>query len=169
MDLSELKSTLRQYELGLKYANYALRIALPPTPSFRLYLLRGQAYTGVKQHTKAMRDLLTAQEHRPGDSVILNAFGTLKKSLDPDPAKAMNKFKKLRTAVEQYKAGEKQSLSSKQAGKIVIKDMGDGSPIILEDHRGATPVEVGRIDAAGGGNSAQIAEVIAALRSANIS
>ena len=168
MDLSEARSMLRQYELGLKYAKYALRIALPPTPLSQLFLLRGQAYTGMRQHTKAMRDLLDAQERSPQNPAVPGAFTTLMKSLDADAAKAMHKFKKLRTAVEQYRAGEKQRLSSKQAGKIVIKDMGDGSPIILEDHRGATPVEVGRIDATGGDNSAQIAAVIAALRSTNI-
>ena len=121
MDLSELRSILRQYEIGLKYAKYALRIALPPTPLSRLYLLRGQAYTGMKQHTKAMRYLLAAQDHKPGDPIVLSAFSTLKKSLDPDPAEAMNKFKKLRTAVEQYKAGEKQRVSSKLAGKIIFR------------------------------------------------
>ena len=166
MDLSELRSSMRQYETGLKYAKYALRIALPPTPLYRLHLLRGQAYTGMKQHTKAMRDLLTAQEYNPGDPVVLSALSTLKKSLDPEPAKAMNKFKKLHAAVEKYKVGEQQRLSG---GKIIFKDMGDGSPIIVEDHRGAMPVEVGRIDATGGGNSTPIAEVIAALQSANIS
>ena len=169
MELSEARSTLRQYEIGLKYAKYALRIALPPAPLSRLYLLRGQAYTGMKQHTKAMRDLLDAQERSPQDPLVLGALSTLKKSLDLDPAKALDKFKKLRTAVVQYRAGEKQHPGSTQASKIVIKGMGDGSPIIVENHRGDRPVEIGRVDVTGGVNSAQIATVIAALQSANIS
>ena len=104
LDLSEARSCLRQYKLGLKYAEYALRISPVPPPMFQICLLRGQAYTGLKQHTEAMRDLLDAQERKPQDSAMLKALGTLKQSLDPDPVKALSAFKDLRTAVEQSKA-----------------------------------------------------------------
>ena len=112
-----------QYDLGLKYAKYALRIALPPTQLYRLSMLRGQAYTGLKQHTKAMRDLLDALGHKPQDPAVLQALIELKKSLHPDPLKAHNAFTNLRTAVENYRLENSRGRDQMTAGKVVIKDM----------------------------------------------
>ena len=126
MNLAEAKLQLFDYKLALKYAKYALRIS----PDFsqnelRLHLLHGQAYTGLKQNSKAMRALLDAQACKPTDSTIIQALGVLKKSLDIDPKEALSKFKELRITAERVQDEDEDALQEMKeellSGHIVIR------------------------------------------------
>ena len=126
MDLAEAKIHLSDHDLALKYARYAQRISPSPTSNtFRLQLLHGQAYTGLKQDSRAMTALLNAQALRPTDSTVIQALGVLKKSLDVDPNEALTKFKELRlSAFKERKAEEKSDEEKIQeflTGNIVVR------------------------------------------------
>lgn len=148
MDLAEAKVQLSDYELALKYAKYALRISPVPTPNtFRLRLLHGQAYTGLKQESKAMTALLKAQALRPTDSTVIQALGVLKKSLDIDPNEALTKFKELRISTFKNRDADKKTELEKiqecLTGNVVVRvhtSTEDGLTHILDLRNGGHEV-----------------------------
>ena len=134
MDLAVAKLHVSDYQLGLKYARYALRITtdlshngfcLHLLHGLCLHLLLGQAYMGLKQYPKAMMALLNAQACNPTDSAIIQALSVLKKSLANDPKEALSKFEKLRITADRVQEAEEEALKKKKeefiSGKIVVR------------------------------------------------
>ena len=126
MNLAEAKLHVSDYQLGLKYARYALRISTDLSQNgFSLHLLHGQAYMGLEQYPKAMMALLNAQACNPTDSAVIQALSVLKKSLATDPKEALSKFKELRITAERVQEADEEAIEKKEqelmSGKIVVR------------------------------------------------
>ena len=106
-NLARIRLILGEYETVVNYATHAMRV--PPVEGVtnnQRFLLRGQAYAGLKQESKALRDLLEAQRRMPMNKSVMREMTRLMRSLDPYPRKALEAFKELRIAVREDRITE---------------------------------------------------------------